>query len=87
METPGELMHIYVERHHKINDVSCREMLRYFMELHELNQADLKEELGGQGAVSEVLNGRRSLNVRQMRALGKRFGLNPAVFFDEAKPA
>lgn len=82
LETLSELMLVYEERHHEIPDVSGREMLRYFMDLHELNQADLKAELGGQGAVSEVLSGRRNLNVRQMRALGKRFGVSPAVFLD-----
>jgi HTH-type transcriptional regulator/antitoxin HigA len=87
LETLGELMLVYEERHHKIPAVNGREMLRYFMELHELNQTDLKKELGGQGAVSEVLNGRRNLNVRQMRALGKRFGVSPTVFFDETGPA
>src|SRR5271154_3820696 len=41
LEVLGELMHVYEERHHKIPDVSGREMLRYFMELHELKQTDL----------------------------------------------
>lgn len=82
LETLGELMFVYEERHHEIPDVSGREMIRYFMELHGLKQADLEEELGGQSAVSAILNGTRRLNVRQMRALGKRFGVRPSVFLD-----
>lgn len=37
-------------------------------------------EVGSQGVVSEILNGKRELNVRQIRALAKRFHVSPAVF-------
>jgi HTH-type transcriptional regulator/antitoxin HigA len=33
-----------------------------------------------EGVVSEILNGKRELNVRQIRALAKRFHVSPAVF-------
>jgi HTH-type transcriptional regulator/antitoxin HigA len=46
---------------------------------HDLKQSDLPE-VGSQGVVSEILSGKRDLNVRQMRALAKRFGVSPAVF-------
>ena len=49
------------------------------MEEHGLKQADLPE-IGSQGIVSEVLSGKRELNVRQIRALAKRFHVSPAVF-------
>ncbi|MCB0006930.1 MAG: helix-turn-helix domain-containing protein, partial [Anaerolineales bacterium] len=54
-------------------------VLRYLMDEHELRQADLPE-VGSQGVVSEILNGKRELNVRQVRALANRFGVSPAVF-------
>ena len=44
-----------------------------------LNQSDLPE-VGSQGVVSEILRGRRQINVRQVRALSERFGVSPAVF-------
>jgi hypothetical protein len=44
-----------------------------------LQQADLPE-VGSQSVVSEILNGKRDLNVRQIRALVKRFHVSPAVF-------
>ncbi len=44
-----------------------------------LTQSDLPE-IGSQAVVSEVLNGKRDLNVRQIRALATRFGVSPAVF-------
>jgi HTH-type transcriptional regulator/antitoxin HigA len=60
-------------------DVSGAEALRYLMDEHGLTQADLSE-VGMQGVVSEILNGKRELNVRQVRALAQRFGVSPAVF-------
>jgi antitoxin component HigA of HigAB toxin-antitoxin module len=56
------------------------EMLAYFMEMHDLTQMDLKKELGGQPVVSDILNGKRDLNVRQIKALAKRFSVGAAVF-------
>jgi HTH-type transcriptional regulator/antitoxin HigA len=55
------------------------EMLRHFMARDGLRQSDLPE-IGSQGVVSEILNGKRELNARQIRALGKRFGVSPATF-------
>ena len=54
-------------------------MLRFFMEERSLTQSDLPE-VGSQDVVSEVLGGKRELNVRQIRALAERFGVSPAVF-------
>lgn len=54
-------------------------MLRLFMEEHGLNQTDLSD-IDSQGVVSEILNGRRELNIRQVRLLVKRFQVSPAVF-------
>lgn len=56
-----------------IADASPREALRFLMEQHGLRQADLAKELGSQGIVSEILNGKREINVRQARALARRF--------------
>jgi HTH-type transcriptional regulator/antitoxin HigA len=49
------------------------------MEEHNLKQSDLSE-IGSQGVVSEILNGKRTLNVAQIKALSKRFKVSPAVF-------
>ena len=53
--------------------------LRFLLEEHDLTQSDLPE-VGSQGVVSEILGGKRTLNVRQIRALSERFGVSPAVF-------
>jgi HTH-type transcriptional regulator/antitoxin HigA len=45
------------------------------------NYLQLKKcEIGSQGVVSEILTGKRELNLRQVRALGERFGVSAATF-------
>jgi HTH-type transcriptional regulator/antitoxin HigA len=46
---------------------------------HNLKQTDLTE-IGSQGVVSEILNGKRELNIRQIKLLSKRFSASPSVF-------
>ena len=55
--------------------------LQYLMKEHQLKQSDLTE-LGSQGVVSEILNGKRKLNIRQIKALSQRFHISPSVFID-----
>jgi HTH-type transcriptional regulator/antitoxin HigA len=57
--------------------------LMYLMKAHNLSQSDLPE-IGSQGVVSEILSGKRSLNLRQIRALSKRFAVDVSTFIDEA---
>jgi len=79
LDTLGTLIHAYEEKHHAMPESSGADMLRFFMEEHGLTQSDLSE-VGSQGVVSEILTGKRELNIRQIRALAKRFGVSPAVF-------
>ena len=79
MDTLGTLIAAYEEEHHPMPASSGADKLRYFMEDRGLAQSELPE-VGSQGVVSEVLNGKRELNVRQVRALAQRFHVSPAVF-------
>jgi HTH-type transcriptional regulator/antitoxin HigA len=78
METIGALIEDYEDRHYP-EPIGC---LKYLMEEHNLKQRDLKE-LGSQGVVSEILNGKRKLTIRQVKALSKRFNISPAVFIED----
>ena len=49
-------------------------VLASLMEEHGLNQSDLPE-VGAQSVVSAVLAGKRTLNLRQVKALAKRFSV------------
>jgi HTH-type transcriptional regulator / antitoxin HigA len=79
MDTLGTLIAAYEEEHHPIPASSGADMLRHFMEERGLAQSELPE-VGSQGVVSEVLNGKRELNLRQVRALAQRFHVSAAVF-------
>ena len=79
LDTLGTLLHAYEEVHYPMAEVSGVEMLHYLMQEHDLTQSDLPE-IGSQGVVSEILNGKRELNVRHIRALAARFHVSPAVF-------
>lgn len=79
LDTLGTVIHAYEETYHAMPETHGREMLRYLMEEHGLNQSDVPE-IGSQGVVSEILNGKRELNTRQIAALAKRFGVSPSVF-------
>ena len=58
------------------------EALAFLMEQNGLKQGDLREEIGKQPYVSDILNGKKNLTAEQIQRLSKRFGVSPAVFFD-----
>ena len=79
LDTLGTLIHAYEQEHYPISDAGGVEVLRFLMQEHELTQSNLPE-IGSQGVVSEILNDKRELNVRQIRDLAKRFNVSAAVF-------
>jgi HTH-type transcriptional regulator/antitoxin HigA len=79
MDTLATLVHAWEQDHHPIPKASPRKILSYLMEENGLKQQDLKE-VGSQGIVSEILSGKRELNLRQIRKLARRFNVSPAVF-------
>lgn len=79
LDTLATLIHAYEEEHYPIPESTGADILRFLMQEHGLTQSDLPE-VGSQGVVSEILNGKRELNVRQIRALAERFGVSTAVF-------
>ncbi len=81
----GNLIADYDDAHYPSGATTPHSMLAFFMEQHSLRQADFPE-LGSQGVVSEILSGKRALNLRQVRALAKRFKVSPLVFIEVAEP-
>ena len=75
----GDLIEDYEAEHHLLPDVAGVQALKFLMAQHGLKQSDLRE-IGSQGVVSEILTGKRELNIRQVRALSARFGVSPATF-------
>ena len=79
VDSIGRLIADYDQEHFPAAPVSPAATLRQLMEQHALTQSDIPE-VGTQGVVSEVLNGKRDLNVRQIKALAQRFDVPPSVF-------
>ena len=75
----GDLIEDFESEHHPLPDVTGVQALKFLMEQHGIKQCDL-HEIGSQGVVSEILAGKRELNIRQVRALSERFGVSPATF-------
>lgn len=78
----SHLISAYEEDHVKLNATNGISALKYLMQLRGLNQADL-HAIGSQGVVSEILSGKRKLNIRQIKILAKQFKVTPITFIDE----
>lgn len=79
MDTIGSLVETYESRYIQDIEGSPIDSLKALMEEHDLKQSDLTD-IGSQGVVSEILAGKRQLNVRQIKILSERFNVSPAVF-------
>ncbi len=75
----GNLIEDYEAAHHPLTAATGVQALKFLMKQHGLKQGDLTE-IGSQGVVSEILAGKRALNIRQVRALGERFGVAAGTF-------
>jgi HTH-type transcriptional regulator/antitoxin HigA len=79
METFGSLIEFYETQNIPEPEGDPIDTLKTLMEEHGLRQTDLSE-IGSQGVISEVMSGKRQLNVRQIKLLSKRFNVSPIVF-------
>ena len=79
LEVLGIIIENYEAEHYDLDGATGADALKYLMQEHGLHQDDLPE-IGSQGVVSEILNGKRQLNVGQIQKLSERFKVNPAVF-------
>jgi HTH-type transcriptional regulator / antitoxin HigA len=66
---------------YQISSVSGIDALKFLMDQHHLNQSELPE-IGSQGVVSEILQGKRKLNINQIKKLSKRFHVSPNTFIE-----
>ena len=78
-ETVGTLIEAYEDRTTPVKEGNPVSVLSFLMSEHGLKQTDLSE-IGSQGVVSEVLSGKRKLNLRQIQLLARRFNVSPEVF-------
>ena len=79
MDTLGTLIKDYEDSNIPEPETDPVDCLRFLMEDHNLKPSDLPE-VGSQKVVLDLLNGKRSLAVEQIKALSERFNVSPAVF-------
>jgi HTH-type transcriptional regulator/antitoxin HigA len=78
----GDLVSAWEQTHYPMPPgMSGVEVLRFLMARDDLRQSDLPE-IGNQAKVSEILSGKREINLRQAKALAARFGVPMTLFVD-----
>ena len=55
---------------------SSIDKIKHLMNEYNLKQIDLVDVLGSQGYVSDILNGKRELNLKHIKGLAKKFNVN-----------
>lgn len=76
----GELVATWEHEHMQMPEaMTAVEVLAFFMARDGLRQSDLPE-IGNQAKVSEVLSGKRRINLRQAKSLAARFGVPLELF-------
>jgi len=77
--TLADLLEAQDKRNFPVPDATPAQAVHFLMEQHGLNQSQLPE-IGNQSVVSQVLSGKRQLNVRQITCLCRRFGVGAGLF-------
>jgi HTH-type transcriptional regulator / antitoxin HigA len=74
----------YERAHEPIPAATGVEMLDYLIGTHGVKQGDVASGTGlADSTVSEILAGKRKMNVKHIEALARYFKVEPAVFLDE----
>jgi len=69
------LVEKYEQEHHKMEAPTALEAIKFRMEQMNLRQSDIASLFGGKTRASEVLNGRRVLNLKMITLLNKYLGV------------
>lgn len=78
----GNVIETYEQKKNYICKSKGIDALKYLMQTHNVKQTDL-QNIASQGVISEILNGKRELNVRQIKLLAKHFHVSPETFIDD----
>jgi HTH-type transcriptional regulator / antitoxin HigA len=81
LDVLGDLIERYESEAHPMAPVSDAELLRHLIEAKDVTQSDVSDATGiADSTISEVLQGKRSLNRGHIGKLAKYFGVSPNVF-------
>ena len=62
------------------HELSSVDLLKHLMKKNGLKQNDMLDVFASQGYVSDILNGKRELNLKQIKALAKKFNVKAEYF-------
>lgn len=82
LDVLGRLVEDYETEHIAFPEISGVQVLQHLMEENGLKQNDLAHLFGGKSAISEVLNGNRTLSKNQIVRLRDYFGVSADLFID-----
>ncbi|MHA3062005.1 helix-turn-helix domain-containing protein [Acinetobacter sp. ANC 4636] len=77
----GDIVSEYENEHLPMPKGDGRAALAFLMQQHGLGQSDLPE-VATQSVISEILNGKRQFNLRQIKALCERFNVSAETFLE-----
>ncbi|MHA3054553.1 transcriptional regulator [Acinetobacter sp. ANC 4633] len=77
----GDIVSDYENEHLPMPKGDGRTALAFLMQQHGLGQSDLPE-VATQSVISEILNGKRQFNLRQIKALCERFNVSAETFLE-----
>ena len=78
----ADLVYVYEQEHVTWPSVTGINVLQHLMAAHNLTQADLAPLFGGRSVISDVLAGKRRINLTHITRLSERFGVPADIFID-----
>ena len=75
----SSLIEKFEDEHYPVAKPSPVEMLKHLMENHDHTQNDLND-VAPQSVISEILSGKREMNLGHIRKLSEKYGVSPVVF-------
>ena len=87
MDALATLVHAYEQKRWPIERSTPVEIIRFMMEQNDYTQKDLGEVLGSASRASEILSGKRSLSIEQIRLLHAKWHIPVAALIGELEQA
>ena len=86
LDVLATLVEAYEDRRFPMDAPDPVEAIRFSMQQSGMTQSDLAPILGGRAKVSEVLNRKRNLTLKMIRALHERLGIPAEVLIRDGAP-
>lgn len=86
LEILGILVDEYEKKHFPIESPKPVEAIKFRMEQLGMEQKDMAKLLGSKSRASEILSGKRSLSLRQIKILYRKLGIPAEVLIQESEP-